>query len=142
MKSGKGFMGSKVDRRPLASEDAQYTTRTKTMYEGWPRIRISAIRALYSYSQHLKSANTTQYLIPFLPHILDRLLSIASQFSSDVLSLCLETLPILLTVCPVQWTTILVLVKIYKLLINELSNQIEANMCKAGKEDEDEEEDY
>uniref|UniRef100_K1PWM7 Importin-9 n=1 Tax=Magallana gigas TaxID=29159 RepID=K1PWM7_MAGGI len=43
--------------------------------------------------------------------------------------------------CPVQWTTIPVLVKIYKLLINELSNQIEANMCKAGKEDEDEEED-
>lgn len=68
-------------------------------YEGWPRIRISAIRALYSYSQHLKSANTTQYLIPFLPNILDRLLSIASQFSSDVLYLCLETLPILLTVC-------------------------------------------
>uniref|UniRef100_A0A8W8MUY6 Importin-9 n=1 Tax=Magallana gigas TaxID=29159 RepID=A0A8W8MUY6_MAGGI len=47
--------------------------------------------------QHLKSANTTQYLIPFLSNILDRLLSIATQFSSDVLSLCLETLPILLT---------------------------------------------
>ena len=44
---------------------------------------------------------------------------------------------------PVQWTTIPVLVKIYKLLINELSNQIETNMCKAGKEeDEEEEEDW
>nr|XP_034317419.1 importin-9 isoform X7 [Crassostrea gigas]XP_034317420.1 importin-9 isoform X7 [Crassostrea gigas]XP_034317421.1 importin-9 isoform X7 [Crassostrea gigas] len=41
---------------------------------------------------------------------------------------------------PVQWTTIPVLVKIYKLLIHELTNQIEANMFKAGKEDEDEEE--
>ena len=30
--------------------------------------------------------------------------------------------------------------KIYKLLINELSNQIETNMCKDGKEDEEEEE--
>ena len=39
---------------------------------------------------------------------------------------------------PVQWTTIPVLVKIYKLLINELSNQIETNMCKVGKDDEDE----
>lgn len=63
-----------------------------------PTIRISAIRAVYSYCQHLKSANTTQYLIPFLPNILDGLLSIATQFSSDVLSLCLETLSILLTV--------------------------------------------
>lgn len=53
---------------------------------------------MYSYCQHLKSANTTQYLIPFLPNILDGLLSIATQFSSDVLSLCLETLSILLTV--------------------------------------------
>jgi hypothetical protein len=32
------------------------------------------------------------------------------------------------------------LVKIYKLLINELSNQIETNMCKAGKDEEDDEE--
>ena len=29
---------------------------------------------------------------------------------------------------PEQWTSIPVLVKIYKLLINELSNQIECNM--------------
>ncbi|XP_052680706.1 importin-9-like [Crassostrea angulata] len=63
-----------------------------------PTIRISAIRAVYSYCQHLKSANTTQYLIPFLSNILDGLLSIATQFSSDVLSLCLETMSILLTV--------------------------------------------
>ena len=63
-----------------------------------PTIRISAIRAVYSYCQHLKSANTTQHLIPFLPNILDGLLSIATQFSSDVLSLCLETMSLLLTV--------------------------------------------
>ena len=31
---------------------------------------------------------------------------------------------------PTQWTTVPVLVKIYKLLINELSNQIEEKMAK------------
>ena len=33
---------------------------------------------------------------------------------------------------PDQWTNIPVLVKIYKLLINELSNQIESNMSTQG----------
>jgi hypothetical protein len=37
---------------------------------------------------------------------------------------------------PLQWTNIPLLVKIYKLLVNELSNQIEANMAR----DDDEEE--
>lgn len=37
---------------------------------------------------------------------------------------------IVLFVAPTQWTTVPVLVKIYKLLINELSNQIEENMAK------------
>lgn len=75
-----------------------------------PAIRISAIRAVYSYCQHLKSANTTQYLIPFLPNILDGLLSIATQFSSDVLSLCLETLSILLTV---SWSRLVIVKTIF-----------------------------
>uniref|UniRef100_A0A8W8MK44 Uncharacterized protein n=1 Tax=Magallana gigas TaxID=29159 RepID=A0A8W8MK44_MAGGI len=44
--------------------------------------------------------------------------------------------------CPVQWTTILVLVKIYKLLINELSNQIEANMWYDVDKEEEEDPDF
>ena len=39
---------------------------------------------------------------------------------------------------PEQWTSIPVLVKIYKLLVNELSNQIECNMSTRGaRGDED-----
>ena len=41
---------------------------------------------------------------------------------------------------PVQWTTIPVLVKIYKLLINKLSNQINMRQTCVWKEDEEEEE--
>lgn len=83
-----------------------------------PTIRISAIRAVYSYCQHLKSANTTQYLIPFLPNILDGLLSIATQFSSDVLSLCLETLSILLTV---SWSRLSITISVIVKTISFLS---------------------
>lgn len=43
---------------------------------------------------------------------------------------------------PEQWTSIPVLVKIYKLLINELSNQIECNTSTRGmRGDEDEDDD-
>ena len=42
---------------------------------------------------------------------------------------------------PEQWTSIPVLVKIYKLLINELSNQIECNMsARSTKGDNDDDE--
>ena len=45
-------------------------------------------------------------------------------------------------VCPApeQWTEIPALVKMYKLLINELSNQMEASLAKQEDEEEDEEE--
>lgn len=38
-----------------------------------------------------------------------------------------------------QWTTVPVVVKIYKLLINELSNQIESNQSQQTGEDGEEE---
>ena len=37
---------------------------------------------------------------------------------------------------PPHWTNVPLLVKIYKLLVNELSNQIEANMARDTEEDE------
>ena len=46
-----------------------------------------------------------------------------------------------LTPVPDQWTKIPVLVKIYKLLINELSNAIEANMSTQVSAGDDEEDD-
>ena len=63
-----------------------------------PVIRISAIRAVYGYCEYLKEASNTQLLIPFLPNITEGLVTVATQFSSDVLSLCLETLSLVLSV--------------------------------------------
>ena len=42
---------------------------------------------------------------------------------------------------PEQWTSIPVLVKIYKLLINELSNQIECNMSTRSTKGDDDNDD-
>ncbi|WAR26248.1 IPO9-like protein [Mya arenaria] len=52
-----------------------------------PVIRISAIRAVYSYCEFLKESGSSQMLVPFLPNITEGLIAVATQFSSDVLSL-------------------------------------------------------
>ena len=46
----------------------------------------------------------------------------------------------LLLLAPDQWTMIPVLVKIYKLLINELVNQLERNMSTQASADDDDDE--
>lgn len=61
-------------------------------------VRVSAIRSVYSYCTHFKSVNNPQVLAPFLPNVMDGLLSVATQFSSDVLSLCLESIAVVLSV--------------------------------------------
>ncbi|XP_071133365.1 importin-9-like [Mytilus edulis] len=61
-------------------------------------VRVSAIRSVYSYCIHFKSLKNPQVLTPFLPNIMDGLLSVATQFSSDVLSLCLESIATVLSV--------------------------------------------
>ncbi len=48
-------------------------------------------------------------------------------------SRCVLTSMLFLFPAPDQWTMVPVLVKIYKLLINELSNQIESSMSTANK---------
>ncbi|KAK3762793.1 hypothetical protein RRG08_040490 [Elysia crispata] len=63
-----------------------------------PSIRISAVRAVFGFCDHLKMANNTQLLAPFLQNILEGLISIATQFSADVMGLCLETLSVVITV--------------------------------------------
>lgn len=70
-----------------------------------PVIRISAIRAVYSYCDFLKQSENTQILVPFLPNIAEGLVAVATQFSSDVLSLCLECLSIVLSVSMVSKIT-------------------------------------
>ena len=61
-------------------------------------VRISAVRAVYGFCEHLKATSTTQVLQPFIGDMMEGLLAIAQQFSSDVLALCLETLCVVLKV--------------------------------------------
>lgn len=53
-----------------------------------------------SYCDQLKISESTHVLQPFLPSILDGLIHLATQFSSEVLNLVMETLCIVCTVDP------------------------------------------
>ena len=55
---------------------------------------------LPSYCDQLKVSESTAVLQPFLPSILDGLIHLAAQFSSEVLNLVMETLCIVCTVDP------------------------------------------
>lgn len=55
---------------------------------------------LPSYCDQLKISESTHVLQPFLPSILDGLIHLATQFSSEVLNLVMETLCIVCTVDP------------------------------------------
>ncbi|XP_049626756.1 importin-9 [Suncus etruscus] len=65
-----------------------------------PSVRISAVRAIWGYCDQLKASESTHVLQPFLPSILDGLIHLAAQFSSEVLNLVMETLCIVCTVDP------------------------------------------
>lgn len=56
--------------------------------------------SLSSYCDQLKVSESTHVLQPFLPSILDGLIHLAAQFSSEVLNLVMETLCIVCTVDP------------------------------------------
>lgn len=61
-------------------------------------VRISAVRAVFGFCEYLKNCGTTQILFNFLPNIMEGLLSITTQFSSNVLALSLETLIVVLAI--------------------------------------------
>ncbi|XP_022099879.1 importin-9-like [Acanthaster planci] len=63
-----------------------------------PAIRISAVRAIYGFSDHLKTSGNTQIIVPYLPEIMEGLIQLATQFTNDILSLVLETISIVLTI--------------------------------------------
>uniref|UniRef100_A0A8D3AJA6 Importin 9 n=1 Tax=Scophthalmus maximus TaxID=52904 RepID=A0A8D3AJA6_SCOMX len=65
-----------------------------------PSVRISAVRAIWGYCDQLKLSDSTHVLQPFLPSILEGLIQLAAQFSSEVLTLVMETLCIVCTVDP------------------------------------------
>ncbi|CAL1608809.1 unnamed protein product [Knipowitschia caucasica] len=70
-----------------------------------PSVRISAVRAIWGYCDQLKLSDSTQVLQPFLPSVLDGLVQLAAQFSSEVLTLVMETLCIVCTVDPAFTTS-------------------------------------
>ena len=55
---------------------------------------------LSRYCDQLKVSESTHVLQPFLPSILEGLIHLAAQFSSEVLNLVMETLCIVCTVDP------------------------------------------
>jgi hypothetical protein len=63
-----------------------------------PSVRISAVRAVYGFCEHLKATSSTYVLQPYLDTMMEGLLAIATQFSSEVLALCLETMCVVLAV--------------------------------------------
>lgn len=50
------------------------------------------------FCAHLKVSNNTQILAPFLPKIMDGLITMATQSTDDVLALVLESLRIVMSV--------------------------------------------
>ncbi|KAI1893099.1 hypothetical protein AGOR_G00140410 [Albula goreensis] len=65
-----------------------------------PSVRISAVRAIWGYCDQLKMSESTHVLQPFLPSVLDGLVQLAAQFSSEVLTLVMETLCMVCSVDP------------------------------------------
>lgn len=65
-----------------------------------PVIKISATRATYSFSCHLRDSGQQAVMQPFLSAMLDGLLGIGIQFSAEVLALVLETLCLMASLDP------------------------------------------
>lgn len=57
------------------------------------------------YCDQLKLSESTHVLQPFLPSVLEGLVQLAAQFSSEVLTLVMETLCIVCTVSPAFTTS-------------------------------------
>ncbi|KAI5093529.1 importin-9, partial [Silurus meridionalis] len=70
-----------------------------------PSVRISAVRAIWGYCDQLKLSDSTHVLQPYLPSILEGLVQLATQFTSEVLTLVMETLCIVCTVDPTFTTS-------------------------------------
>ncbi len=76
-------------------------------------VRISAARAALEFCGHLKSTNSVHLLQPHLANIIEGLVSIAQQFSTEVLALSLESLCMVLAVSIDLW---MVDMKLYRII--------------------------
>ncbi|PSN50935.1 hypothetical protein C0J52_08156 [Blattella germanica] len=63
-----------------------------------PNIRISAVRAVWGFCDHLRNSNNTHLLVALLPGMMENLLAMATQYSCEILSLVLETLALVLSI--------------------------------------------
>ncbi|XP_063612464.1 importin-9-like isoform X2 [Penaeus indicus] len=63
-----------------------------------PIIKVSGVRAVWGFCEFLKGSGNPGALQPYLPAILDGLVTLATQASSEVLSLILETCCIVVSV--------------------------------------------
>ncbi|XP_015915649.1 importin-9 [Parasteatoda tepidariorum] len=59
-----------------------------------PVVRVSAVRTVAGYCDHLSTTKHVHILLPYLPRIVDGLISMAVQFQSEVLALVLEAIAI------------------------------------------------
>ncbi|XP_054640223.1 importin-9 isoform X2 [Dunckerocampus dactyliophorus] len=70
-----------------------------------PSVRVSAVRAIWGYCDQLKLSENTHILQPYLPSVLEGLVQLAAQFTSEVLALVMETLCIVCTFDPAFTTS-------------------------------------
>lgn len=67
--------------------------------------KLTILLSISRYCDQLKLSESTHVLQPFLPSILEGLVQLAAQFSSEVLTLVMETLCIVCTVDPAFTTS-------------------------------------
>lgn len=70
---------------------------------GVSMLRFLSVR--FRYCDQLKLSESTQILQPYLPSVLEGLVQLAAQFSSEVLTLVMETLCIVCSVDPAFTTS-------------------------------------
>ena len=56
------------------------------------------MRAIFGFCEHLKNTDNTQALQPYMADALQGLITIAQQYSSEVLALCMEVIVIVASV--------------------------------------------
>ena len=72
-------------------------------------VRISAVRAIWGFSNYLRLSKNRTLLTPFLPAVTDALINMCGAFnsSSEVLGLILQNLSLVLAVSDVLFHTVL-----------------------------------
>ncbi|CAG2115900.1 unnamed protein product [Medioppia subpectinata] len=80
------------------SLDSFLQSTTSGLMAESPVIRIAAAKATFVFCDHIKSSNKTALIKPYLGPMFDGLLSIGIRYSTEVLSVVMETLCILISI--------------------------------------------